>query len=329
MVKVKFIGEEDTLDFGGPKNEMFRMALQGIFETSGLFEPSPHGYLPISSPIAIVNGDFEMAGKAMAMSIVHLGPAPSCLHPAIVSALCGEDIPDMSGFHPVDREAAAFVTKLESATEGSLKDILESDEGLNITSMAGWHKTAGSTTLADIPTLRKALCLQDLVISRKAAIEHLKQGLDLLGLRKALEAEPQLLAELLCKSTKKTTATNIIDMMVCKFSAEGSSRKNVQKDVFDKLCSWMDDVESGSTRVTLGEFLQFFTALDAEPPTGWPMEPMVAFAAECPVGCRCLPVANTCSFCLTLPLHMANLSSDEFSNAMEESIISGKCFGRA
>ncbi|KAI8516209.1 hypothetical protein Bbelb_047900 [Branchiostoma belcheri] len=75
------------------------------------------------------------------------------------------------------------------------------------------------------------------------AVVHIK-GLDLLRLRKALEAEPQLLAELLCMSTKKTTATNIIDMMVCKFSAEGSSRKNVQKDVFDKLCSWMDDVES-------------------------------------------------------------------------------------
>ncbi|KAI8493936.1 hypothetical protein Bbelb_282830 [Branchiostoma belcheri] len=75
-------------------------------------------------------------------------------------------------------------------------------------------------------------------------IEHLKQGLDLLRLRKALEAEPQLLAELLCMSTKKTTATNIIDMMVCKVLAEGSSRENVQKDVFDKLCSWMDDVES-------------------------------------------------------------------------------------
>ncbi|KAI8493169.1 hypothetical protein Bbelb_291730 [Branchiostoma belcheri] len=82
-------------------------------------------------------------------------------------------------------------------------------------------------------------------------IEHLKQGLDLLRLRKALEAEPQLLAELLCMSTKKTTATNIIDMMVCKFSAEGSSRKNVQKDVFDKLCSWIDDVESVSADTDL------------------------------------------------------------------------------
>ncbi|KAI8493992.1 hypothetical protein Bbelb_283390 [Branchiostoma belcheri] len=81
-------------------------------------------------------------------------------------------------------------------------------------------------------------------------IEHLKQGLDLLRLRKALEAEPQLLAELLCMSTKKTTATNIIDMMVCKVSAEGSSRKNVQKDVFDKLCSWMDDVDA-DTDLTL------------------------------------------------------------------------------
>ncbi|KAI8516219.1 hypothetical protein Bbelb_048000 [Branchiostoma belcheri] len=167
MVKVKFTGEEDTLDFGGPKNEMFRMALQGIFETSGLFEHSPHGYLPISSPIAIVNGDFETAGEAMAMSIVHLGPTPSCLHPAIVSALCGESLPDMSGFQPVDHKAAAFVVKLESATEVSLKDLLESDIGLNITTMAGWQKPAGSTIFADVPIPRRALCLQDLKTVRE------------------------------------------------------------------------------------------------------------------------------------------------------------------
>ncbi|KAI8516455.1 hypothetical protein Bbelb_050360, partial [Branchiostoma belcheri] len=64
-------------------------------------------------------------------------------------------------------------------------------------------------------------------------------------------ASTQLLAELLMsKSTKKTTATNI-DMMVCKFSAGGSSRENVQKDVFDKLCSWMDDVEIHSCTVEI------------------------------------------------------------------------------
>ncbi|KAI8493134.1 hypothetical protein Bbelb_291380 [Branchiostoma belcheri] len=65
-------------------------------------------------------------------------------------------------------------------------------------------------------------------------------------------ASTQLLAELLMsKSTKKTIVTNNIDMMVCKFSAEGSSRKNVQKDVFDKLCSWMDDVEIHSCTVEI------------------------------------------------------------------------------
>ncbi|KAI8516279.1 hypothetical protein Bbelb_048600 [Branchiostoma belcheri] len=65
-------------------------------------------------------------------------------------------------------------------------------------------------------------------------------------------ASTQLLAELLMsKSTKKTIVTNNIDVMVCKFSAEGSSRENVQKDVFDKLCSWMDDIEIHSCTVEI------------------------------------------------------------------------------
>ncbi|KAI8516316.1 hypothetical protein Bbelb_048970 [Branchiostoma belcheri] len=51
--------------------------------------------------------------------------------------------------------------------------------------------------------------------------------------------------------TVRPIVTNNIDMMVCKFSAEGSSRKNVQKDVFDKLCSWMDDLEIHSCTVEI------------------------------------------------------------------------------
>ncbi|KAI8493167.1 hypothetical protein Bbelb_291710 [Branchiostoma belcheri] len=126
-------------------------------------ETTCRAHVRVHVPTIIVNGDFETAGKAMAMSTVHLGPTTSCLHPAIVSALCGENLPDMSGFRPLDQEAAAFVAKLESATEVSLKDLLESDVGLNITTMAGWQKPAGSTILAEVPILRRALCLQDLV----------------------------------------------------------------------------------------------------------------------------------------------------------------------
>ncbi|KAI8488911.1 hypothetical protein Bbelb_334290 [Branchiostoma belcheri] len=47
-----------------------------------------------------------------------------------------------------------------------------------------------------------------------SAIEQLKQGLKLLGLREALEAEPHLIAALLCKSTEEVNADSIAEMLI-------------------------------------------------------------------------------------------------------------------
>ncbi|KAI8493941.1 hypothetical protein Bbelb_282880 [Branchiostoma belcheri] len=86
----------------------------------------------------------------------------------------GNSVPTVSYLQEMEDIGAQFERmpndewlELESATEASLKDLLESDVGLNITTMAGWQKPAGSTIFADVSILRRALCLQDLVISRK------------------------------------------------------------------------------------------------------------------------------------------------------------------
>ncbi|KAI8490595.1 hypothetical protein Bbelb_318630 [Branchiostoma belcheri] len=210
------------------------------------------------------------------------------------------------------------------ASEDSLRELLQSDDGLDMVTMAGWRNPSRQTSLDDLPLLKRALCLQlqGLVISRKSAIEQLKEGLKLLGLGDAPEAEPQLIAALLCKSTEVVSADSIAELLVVKWAPEGSNHKEKQKDVFENLTSWLDVVEEGLARVSLDDFLQFFTALEARPPTGWPMEPMLHFV-HCDDGCRCLPEANTGSFSLYLPEHMATLSKFEFYTTMEEAIISG------
>ncbi|KAI8503751.1 hypothetical protein Bbelb_187220 [Branchiostoma belcheri] len=50
----------------------------------------------------------------------------------------------------------------------------------------------------------------------------------------------------------------------------------------------------GEGRVSLTDFLTYVTALDAEPQTGWRFDPSIQFK-ECPKGCRCYPVSNTCA----------------------------------
>ncbi|CAH1242331.1 Hypp6582 [Branchiostoma lanceolatum] len=62
------------------------------------------------------------------------------------------------------------------------------------------------------------------------------------GLYDALDAEPQLLAALLCKSTKPTTADSIVEVLKVMWAPEGYNRKEKQKDVFGSLSTWMEAV---------------------------------------------------------------------------------------
>ncbi|CAH1233556.1 G2E3 [Branchiostoma lanceolatum] len=246
-IEIKFIGEEETVDTGGPRNEMFRLAFIDIFETSGLFEPSQIGFLPISSAMSVADEEFLKVGKMMALSIVHLGPTPAFLHPAVVAGICGRKLPAtaMSPFQPVDGETAAFVNKLESATQETVVSLFASDVGLVMRSKVGWKKPAGKATMGDAALLRNLLCLEDLVLSRKSAIDQLRQGLKLFDLLHVLEREPQLSGALLQKSMKPVSADDIKRTLDVHWAAEGSNKKERQKDLYERLTKWLDSVEEG------------------------------------------------------------------------------------
>lgn len=95
-----FHGEEG--DVGALRNDFFYATLRGI--TEKLFEGQPERLLPRSYWGS--EHDFEIAGTAVAHSILSGGPGFACLHPAIYAQLavhsildevedmcCAEDIP--------------------------------------------------------------------------------------------------------------------------------------------------------------------------------------------------------------------------------------------
>ena len=98
---VSFHGEEGV-DVGALRNDFFCATLRGI--TEELFEGRPERLLPRNYWGS--EHDFEIAGTAVAHSILSGGPGFACLHPAIYSQLavhaildevedmpCAEDIP--------------------------------------------------------------------------------------------------------------------------------------------------------------------------------------------------------------------------------------------
>ncbi|KAI8487298.1 hypothetical protein Bbelb_350960 [Branchiostoma belcheri] len=68
------------------------------------------------------------------------------------------------------------------------------------------------------------------------AIEQLKQGLKLLGLGEALEAESHLIAALLCKSTEEVTADSIAEMLIVKWLSDGLHFKFGSHHMCDLFC---------------------------------------------------------------------------------------------
>ena len=79
---VSFQGEEG-IDVGALRNDFFYATLRGISEE--LFEGQPERLLPRSYWGSEV--DFEIAGTAVAHSMLSGGPGFACLHPAVYSQL--------------------------------------------------------------------------------------------------------------------------------------------------------------------------------------------------------------------------------------------------
>ncbi|KAI8493056.1 hypothetical protein Bbelb_290600 [Branchiostoma belcheri] len=88
---------------------------------------------------------------------------------------------------------------------------------------------------------------------------------------------------------------------------DGDNRKDRQKDVYQRLTTWLECVEQ---------------AQEAELVTGWQLQPVLQFNV-CPAGWKCYPVSNTCALTLTMPEHMTSLSQQEFDSATEEAIVGG------
>ncbi|KAI8513390.1 hypothetical protein Bbelb_100290, partial [Branchiostoma belcheri] len=243
-LEVQFIGEEETIDMGGPTNEMFRLAFREILTKSGLFEESTMGYLPTCIPVAICRNEYKHVGIAFSMAIVNLAPIPNYLHPSVVDSICGTKV-DLTTATPTDPRAASFVEKLDKATNETLSSILETEEGSDMLEQAGWTKPTRRTTMEMIPLLRRALCYQDIIMKRKPAIDQLTEGLATLGLLDTIQRDPLLFGALLRYTPEehRLTADSLLAEFKADYSEEGSSRKHRQMAIVEKLSICLTDIE--------------------------------------------------------------------------------------
>ncbi len=82
-IKVVFVGEP-SVDDGGPLQEMFTLLLNHIARFSGLFEGRDGHVIPAHNLSRLNTGEYYIAGKIIATSLVHGCRAPHCFSQSIV-----------------------------------------------------------------------------------------------------------------------------------------------------------------------------------------------------------------------------------------------------
>ena len=88
--RVRFLGEP-AVDTGGPRREFFQLFLQEMKTTASLFDRTPNGLIFAHNITALSRGDFRVAGKIVAASILLGGPPPVCfIHPVADELVCSE-----------------------------------------------------------------------------------------------------------------------------------------------------------------------------------------------------------------------------------------------
>ncbi|KAI8522071.1 hypothetical protein Bbelb_018250 [Branchiostoma belcheri] len=75
-----------------------------------------------------------------------------------------------------------------------------------------------------------------------SAIQQLREGLKLFALLNVLESEPQLTGSLLRKSATPVISDDIVQAMDVKWTDDGGNRKESQKDVYQRLTTWLKKV---------------------------------------------------------------------------------------
>lgn len=87
VLRVQFLGEL-AVDTGGPRREFLQLLMVDLLSKSGLFEGYPSSTIPMHNVLALSTGQYALAGKMIAISMIQGGPAPRCFAASVVTLSC-------------------------------------------------------------------------------------------------------------------------------------------------------------------------------------------------------------------------------------------------
>ncbi|XP_045906489.1 uncharacterized protein LOC123971612 isoform X1 [Micropterus dolomieu] len=298
-----FSGEE-TDGHEGPLREFFRLTLLEL-QQSSVFEGLP-GRLYLSFDLtAHKDRKYYEAGVLIGWSLVHGGPGPRCLHPALYQLMCGQNpsLEDFSWNDIVDAETQSRLKQLQSCTDVKLLS----------PTLCDWVSSCG------IPGIYSAhsdntsvifICIVKQYIYHRVAsmISQFTEGLNSCGgLWDTIQSNWEVFVPIMTSAQQQPLTLEEFKLLftIC-YSPPDSQPRAAEEATAGHWETALTLVSDGQADFSFEDLLAFVTGADHLPPLGFPRLISLHFYSQdaSMSGVR-LPYASTCALELFLPRGVA------------------------
>ncbi|XP_038158564.1 G2/M phase-specific E3 ubiquitin-protein ligase-like isoform X2 [Cyprinodon tularosa] len=231
---------EEAIDLGGPRREFLRLLIEAL-SMSPMFEgPEECKHLAMNST-ALREDRYFMAGRAIAVSLVHGGPAPRFLSPVLFAGLVGG--PNAVCPTLKDITDADLQEKLKTVSESStLEELLRAtDPLLDYMTSAGCVRPLRAINDRDL--LLHDLLMFHVVHRVQGPFQRFAEGLKTLGVLDAVKQHPNSFRSLFCHEPQQLTADMMDDLFTLRLASKGSNRRRVEETVIPLWRDYLQDAE--------------------------------------------------------------------------------------
>ncbi|KAL6457452.1 hypothetical protein MHYP_G00344150 [Metynnis hypsauchen] len=212
---------EDGIDAGGPRREFLTLLMNQLRDRP-IFDGPPGRRFLVYNANAVREDEYYLAGKMIAVSVVHGGPGPHFLSEDFVRYLAGQSSFKATIDLVTDEEIGKALREIESAA--SVEALQECT--LRHSTML---QTAGclrhTSTLEGKRTIVSDYLRWYILDRNSSVIGRFKEGLSALNFLTALQQYPTLLAPVLFHSEEKLTALKLERLFKPDLSPSGSNRR--------------------------------------------------------------------------------------------------------
>ncbi|XP_028259851.1 uncharacterized protein LOC114434702 [Parambassis ranga] len=307
MMSIKFSDDmgknEEGVDLGGPRREFLRLLMESI-ATSPMFEGKENSKNFALDSTALREDWYYIAGRAMAISLVHGGPPPNFLSPVVFSLLV-----DISA-NPVleDIADADLLEKVKKVSESTTIEDLEMSKAPLLDYLANAGCLRPLRSIRDRDLLVQDIVMFQVIHRVQGPFQRFREGLKTLGVLDKIQKNPDSFRPLFCHEPSTLTADQVDDLFTIRLSPEGSNKRVAEEVVITFWRDYLQDTEEEEGPSKLQKILAFATGASVVPPIGFSPSPSLEFIhkgdddfSSTPL----FPMANTCVNCIRLPLHVS------------------------